>query len=804
MARNKDQFQTIRSQGVMLPPDVLQRVALLELDGLKPDDFHLPPSIRLNEAISQSWSRVLAFWKSFSEAKERISEADNTGSLITRERWLLPLFQELGYGRLTAKKAPEIDGNLYPIERFWQDVPIHLVGCKLSMDKRAKGVRGAATASPHSLVQEFLNRSDDHLWAFVSNGLQLRILRDNLTLSRQSFVEFNLEAMMDGEVYADFALLWVLCHQSRLEAEKPEDYWLEKWSKVAQEQGTRILSDLRDGVTRSIEALGTGFVSHRKNDHLRQKLENGDLSTQDYYRQLLRIIYRLLFLFVSEDRELLHTSESDEQACVLYDNNYSTRHLRDLAANFRGSKHADLWHVFSLISASLAHPKGCPELGLPGLGSFLWAYDSTPDLLGPAQSETDTPVLIRNKNLLDAIRSLAYVERDRSLRVVDYRSLGSEELGSVYESLLELVPDIDLQAKTFTLRTTAGNERKTTGSYYTPDSLVQCLLDSALDPVIENRLMKATTKAKSEGCSIQDAHEEALLNITVCDPAVGSGHFLIAAAHRLAARLAKIRSGEFESVPEEYQHALRDVIRRCLYGVDINPMAAELCKVSLWIESLDVGKPLSFLDHHIKVGNALLGTTPALMAEGIPTEAFKALEGDNKKVVSYYKKRNKEEHTALKKGQQQLLQSEYREKSTAHLEDFSEAIATINAEDPNSVSDVMEQANRYSVAVSSSNYTNARLLADAWCAAFVWRKHDTDKPGAIPDCPGRWDAITETIYREIESNPESVSPKIKDEIKRLAKEYQFFHWHLEFPEVFDWQESPPVNGHLSSRVGTNE
>src|SRR5690606_3627957 len=148
-----------------------------------------------------------------------------------------------------------------------------------------------------------------------------------------------------------------------------------------------------------------------------------------------------------------------------------------------------------------------------------------------------------------AIRELAYVEQDRVLRTVDYRSLGSEELGSVYESLLELHPVMNVAAKSIELVTAAGNERKRTGAYYTPDSLVQGLLDSALDPVVEDR-----RKGKKG-----EQAEQALLGITVCDPACGSGHFLIAAAHRLARHLARIRTGESEPSPEDYQHALRDV-----------------------------------------------------------------------------------------------------------------------------------------------------------------------------------------------------------------------------------------------------
>src|SRR5690606_8636692 len=126
---------------------------------------------------------------------------------------------------------------------------------------------------------------------------------------------------------------------------------------------------------------------------------------------------------------------------------------------------------------------------------------------------------ITNDDLLQAIRALAYVEQDRVLRTVDYRNLGSEELGSVYESLLELHPAMDVAGKSFSLQTAAGNERKTTGSYYTPDSLVQCLLDSALDPVVAERL---------KGKKGEEA-EKAILEIKVCDPASGSGHFLIAA-----------------------------------------------------------------------------------------------------------------------------------------------------------------------------------------------------------------------------------------------------------------------------------
>jgi len=814
MAKSNSAFQTIRTEGALFPPDILQRIASLKVNGTRVDDYHLPPGFKVKEAITASWTALRAHWTNFQEARANL-DGDDTGTAITNDRWLLPLFKELDYGRLTTDKAPVIDEKTYPIERFYNNTPIHLIGCNLQLDRRTKGARGAATASPHSMMQEFLNRSDDHLWAFVSNGTHLRILRDNISLSRQAFVEFDLEAMMEGEVYSDFALLWLLCHQSRVEADQPEQCWLEKWSQLAREQGTRILKDLRGGVEKSIEALGQGFISHPRNDQLREKLQSGELTKDDYYRQLLRIVYRLLFLFVAEDRELLHPSEVNSSTAELYDTYYSTRRLREMSQRIRGSKHADLWHSLSLVFDSLGKDGGCPQLGLIGLGSFLWRSESTVDLNGPSSTLAPLaplrregsgvrgsgvdPVYISNDDLLLSIRALAYVEQDRVLRSVDYRNLGSEELGSVYESLLELHPQMHVEAKTFSLNTAAGNERKTTGSYYTPDSLVQCLLDSALEPVVEQRLKEAKTISRrtlvpgsppddlpdwidrippdrrdviTSGNYTQIA-EQAILALTVCDPACGSGHFLIAAAHRLARHLARVRTGESEPSPEDHQHALRGIIGRCIYGVDINPMAVELCKVSLWMEAIEPGKPLSFLDHHIQCGNSLLGTTPKLLADGIPNDAFKPIEGDDPKVCRELKARNNKERSGAKQGASQ--QELWNRDDGIKLGNMAETFARLSAGDDDTVEAIRQKEREYAKAVRGDKYKYSCLLADLWCAAFLWKKDETDL-GRL--CP------TQYYLKEVEKNPHSIPKAMEVEVKRLAQCYTLVHWHLFFPEVF--------------------
>lgn len=755
----KNIFMTVKTEGGLLPADLLQKIAVSDksLDGLSLESYHLNPNERINEAASRSWNRLLNSWQSFRKAAEELPETER-GTTVTRERWLLILFQELGYGRLSPVKAMELNGRTYPISHFWKNSPIHLVGYRIDIDKRASGIAGAARTSPHSLVQEFLNASDKYLWGFVSNGLCLRILRDNRSLTRQAYVEFDLEAMLDGQVYSDFVMLWLLCHQSRVESEKPEDCWLERWVQIAKDQGTRALDTLRNGVENSIKILGGGFIAHSPNGNLRESLRTGALSVQDYYRQLLRLVYRLIFLFVAEDRDLLFSPEATSEKKEFYLNYYSVSRLRRMAENMRGTKHCDLYQGLRIVMQKFGENNGCEFLGLSVLGSFLWSKEAISELV---QCE------ISNDDLLSAVRSLSFIIEGRMLRAIDYRNLGSEELGSVYESLLELHPVLNIEAGSFNLQVVSGHERKTTGSYYTPSSLISCLLDSALEPIINEVLKK-------------EDPDKALLNLKVCDPACGSGHFLIAAAHRLAKRLAAIRTGDDEPSPEATRKAIRDVIGHCIYGVDINPMAVELCKVGLWMEALEPGKPLSFLEHRIKCGNSLLGTTPKLLKEGMPDAAFEPIEGDDKAFCTKLKRKNKEE----RQGQSSLFDQEM--KPWTHLGNLAEAMINLEGIDDGTIDGIRGKQKRYEEFVKSNGYLFGMLLADAWCAAFVWEKKDKEE---LPY------PITQDVLRKIESNPYSISKETRDEIIRIAKEYRFFHWHLAFPDIFRTpkQDEKPEN-----------
>jgi N-6 DNA Methylase len=530
---------------------------------------------------------------------------------------------------------------------------------------------------------------------------------------------------------------------------------MERWRAEAIEAGTRALDQLRDGVKDAIIALGTGFLKHPANAAFRD-----DFDKDQAKRALLRLVYRLLFWFVAEDRDALHAPRTDEKIRRRYAAYFSARRLRDTSMRGVGTAHGDLWQAVRLVLSGLGAEGGLPHLGLPGLGGI---YDDTP------ADEVLADLELSNEQLLTAVKSLSRV-RDKSTnrwRRIDYRNLGAEELGAIYESLLELVPDRD-GPYTFVLRDAAGNERKSTGSYYTPTSLIDCLLDSTLDPVLDDATKQAEIAATAAGTDVSVAIAGALLSVTVCDPACGSGHFLVAAARRIAKRVAAVREHNPEPTFESLRAALRDVIARCVYGVDVNEMAVELAKVSLWLEALDPGKPLSFLDARIKHGNALIGATPKVIERGIPGSVFKAVEaddpvwGDDKGFAASLSRAN----GVVNPGQFELFSDEIIfSQSNAEL---AASLAQITHAPGRSLRDVHRQAAAYREWAESDHRQRKLDIADAWCAAFVWRKH----PAAPP-------AIVNRVFRALsERGRIAIPPGTAMEMDRLRDEYAFFHWHL--------------------------
>lgn len=751
--------------------------------------YGLPRRAETEQAARASWTLLTAAWDDFASAHEEQVAAAGTEAYgsddFTWSRWTRHLLAQLGYrpeqtapgGIVVGEEDEQVEA--FPITHLHEgQVVVHVLPAGTPLDVRTAGVHGAARRSPHSMVQEYLNRTDDRLWAVVTNGLRLRVLRDNVALTRQAFLEFDVAAMLREGAYADFSLMWHAVHATRFThaADTPAaDCIAEVWQQHAVQAGVAALDDLRDGVERAIEALGTGLLAHPANQALRDALADPDhpLDGDALYRELLFVAYRHVFWFAIDDRGLLHPEGADPDRVRAYRDHYSSQHLRNRARRHLGGRHPDGWAQFLATTAWFGDPEGCPSLAIPPLLGALWDAGSTPHLSG---------TVLTNRDYFEAVRRLSHLTRDGVLQRVNYETMGSEELGSIYESLLEVTPRVDVTERSFVLSSGAGNARRTTGSYYTPSSLIARTLDDALDPVVEGRLAAAVEGLRGAE-ERRRAQEAALLDLTVCDPAMGSAHFLVAAGMRLARHLATVRTGEPEPSPAAVQHAFRDVASRCLYGVDVNPMAVELAKVAIWLEAHVPGQPLTFLDHHLRCGNAVVGigfdatlvewAAPRLGESeprgGVPDAAFEAHEGDDKPAAKRLRTANRRRRNGIQRLQDGLFREEYAAEEISRT-----AVALRQMEDGDAAALAAKRA-AYADLEADVRLLRERLKADAWTACWMMRK---DAASAEAD-----DQPHDVFYDCFDPDlPGDARPAVA-RIRSLARRWRFFHWYLEFPEV---------------------
>jgi len=620
------------------------------------------------------------------------------------------------------------------------------------LDRKSITLSTDRSRSAAFALQDYLNDRDDALWGIATNGNVLRLLRDNASLTRPAYIEADLAQIFINEDAASFAVLWLLCHRSRfgLVGSPATDCALERWRDTGSKEGEAARDRLAGQVQVALKVLGSGFLE--ANPELARRLQSGDIPLTGWFNELLRLVYRLIFLMVAEDRNLLHPPKSPAAARKLYAEGYSLSALR--AACTRSAtwdRHHDRFEGVKIIFRALA--AGESALALPALGG-LFADDQLPHL---------EIARLRNSAFMEAIYRLSWLSEKSSMVPVNWRSMETEELGSVYEALLELQPQLGPDGISLLFASDAGeqkgNQRKTTGSYYTPDSLVQALLDSALDPVLDQ------TETTS------DDPAEALLHLAVIDPACGSGHFLLGAARRIATRLARLRT---EGMPsdEDFRHALRDVARCCIHGVDRNPMAVELTKVALWIETVDPGLPLGFFDAQVRCGDALIGIFDLkVLADGIPDSAYNALSGDDKDTAKYYAQANK----GAKGGQGELNLggSGWQMPDTKPLAvDFS-GFRDLPEE---TVTQIGAKAKRFEELRQKAEFTRVRSAADLYVAAFL-----LPKTGGAPTNPAqRVIPTTEELWQVL--NQEELRESMV-EATQAARRARAFHWPLEFPNV---------------------
>jgi N-6 DNA Methylase len=749
-------------QGNLIAADLTLDLLTDVIKGQSPEDFGLAKSDKLADEIATAWGIAKAHWIAFQRSLSKLSE-DDPATSITREQWVAPLLRTLGYDPVYVAKAEVVDGQTYAISHRTEPgenkPPIHIIGAGIKLEQRPPS--GTPRLSAHALVQEYLNRTE-HLWAIVTNGLRWRLLRDSSLMTRLAYVEFDLEQILEGENFAEFGLFYRLFHRSRLPEgmEDVDECLLEFYHQESLQQGGRVRDRLRDGVEEALKILGTGFLQHPDNEVLRQKLrlsagDSEGLTDTDYYRQLLRLIYRLLFLMVAESRNLLQQTDDPDKVRI-YREYYSIERLRALAErlSWRREGFQDLWQGLRVTFRLFDENWRGELLGLSPLNGVLFGSHSLLDI---------DECAIDNHDLVRALQHLSLYEQKGQKRRVNYGALDTEELGSIYESLLDFHPQVVKREATpsWEFQLVVGSERKTTGSYYTPPELVGQLIKSALEPVIEAKLQSVATVDQ----------KQALLSLKICDPACGSGHFLLAAARRMGKELARIRTGEDQPGPESLRQAIRDVIQRCIYGVDLNPLAVDLCKVALWLEGLCHGVSLNFLDHRIKCGNSLVGVLDLeCLKTGIPDEAYKAVMGDNTELSSRFKKRNKQEKQDLDQGQLSIV-FEAHEQDRQKYAESSRQIGDMRDNDPPTVRAKEERYKRSRHLVSWLRDSSACNL---WTAAFF-----------MPLTEENLELLPTSAALENLLKGNWTTQKIVDAANQLAKKKRFFHWALEFPDVFE-------------------
>ncbi len=732
-------WPSLTLEGNLIAPAMVASIDRRQASDQAEEDYRIRKGLTIREEISTSFRVGQSHFDAFAKLQNPSLES-------TRRYVRAFLAETFGFDDLVPT-----DGTISFLAGG--RVPVAVVPpSEEKLDRRSPTLSTDRSRSPAFALQDYLNDNDDALWGLVTNGTVLRLMRDNASLTRPAYIEADLAQIFTNEDVASFAVLWSLIHRTRFGATgaPATDCALERWREAGSREGEAARDRLAAQVEIALRVLGSGFLE--ANPDLATRLKSGEIDLTEWFNELLRLVYRLIFLMVAEDRTLLHPETATQDARKLYREGYSLAALR--ASCVRAAtwdKHHDRYEGVKIVFRALAH--GQDALGLPALGG-LFADDKLPHL------ET---ARLRNRAFMEALYRLSWLSDKTGMTPVNWRVMETEELGSVYESLLELQPQLGEDGKTLLFASETaeqkGNQRKTTGSYYTPDSLVQALLDTALDPVLD--------KTEAEA----DDPAAALLNLSVIDPACGSGHFLLAAARRIATRVARIRADGTPSL-SDFRHALRDVARSCLHGVDRNPMAVELTKVALWIETVDPGLPLGFFDAQIRCGDALLGVLDLkVLEDGIPDAAYKPLTGDDKDTAKFYARVNLDE----KAGQGSLDFTGGRSRLPA-IRPIATEYTGFRALSEDTLDDIITKDRSFRSIRESEAFHKAETACDLYIAAFL-----LPKTGGVPTSRGtRLVPTTSDVWQALDDG-QVWGPIIGQ--AGVTRRVRAFHWGLEFPDI---------------------
>ncbi len=801
-------YISIHVYGHMLSDDILRNIEQdTTMQGNREIDFGI--DISTSAAIDYVWSSLRNDWRYY---QERSIVKDPYGTRRSRDL-MERMLQSLGYVFVRQTSNIEVSGKAFEIQYLCPELgnlPIIVIGDRIgkdnvietmdkcSLDYRAKGQQRKRSA--HATMLEYLN-STENVYGIISNGQTLRLIRNSGQLVKVTYIEFDLYRMLEEDKYTEFCLMFRLLHASRFRISGDEPCVLERWFNMSIESGNRIREGLSRAAQTAMETIGQAVLSGRGdgNNRLRQAIANGETDASKLNKELIRLIYRLLFLFIIEDRGLVYLVPDDskgpdyKQICKwqeIYNKYYSASRLRGLSElpYLRQRQYFDLWR--SLMDTFRLFENGDfgEPLGIHPLGGLLFDQDTLHYI---------KDCKVSNEDVLKAFAALNEFSDERGQRVkINYSSLDVEEFGSVYEGILEMQPNVQ-QAPAdadWTFSYVGGLDRKTTSSYYTRPDLVQNLIRTTLEPVI---------KEKIEAAATTEEKVRSLLSMKVCDAASGSGHIVLAMARTIAWYVCTIRTGEDNPASLDYREALREVIQKCVYAVDINPDAVELCKVVLWIEGYCAGKPLSFLDSHIRCGNSVVGVSDLQqLIDGVPQEAFN--ESDvKKKLLDLNKEALKEVEFVKNEGKDGLIISLFTHDASIQNIDseqisLARQVSIISAMPEETLEQEIHKKTRWEELMASPRVDYLRLACNIFTYSFYKQFSEEDlisvvdesgsfTPFNIPYTRTVYQALQEIKYLDTDNDTSStqhLSDAFCQEVNTAAFEHRFFHWCIEFPEVF--------------------
>jgi biotin operon repressor len=704
------------------------------------------------------------------------------------------------------------DGAQLPLMVWRQDGRDALVVADLpgapDPDRRPPDAADPLSTQFELAVESYEGEAD---WGMLLAGTNVRIYRRSSGISRQ-YLELSLEELVELDDEYTWRAFAAIFRAPAFAAGPDEIPLIVRVVDESRLHATALAKDMRADVTYAAETVLQAALAHPANKAVIGEPTRARL--QGLFEEALYYLYRLLFVFYAESRAVLPVRGGGPYATT-----YSLQHMVELARTGKAKAGgmyymAALRRLFSLLWAGPAEL--ARALGVQPVGG---------DLFDPANTPLLDACAIDDAAWARALTSLAVgspgSKRHAQGQHANFAELGVDQLGSIYEGLLVLEPFLapgprvvvlidgerrvleeevasgyqvarQLEAGDFVLESASGR-RKGSGSFYTPQEITEFLVHAVLDPLTDPLLELAASEPEEAA--------RRLLALRVCDPAMGSGAFLVQAARVLGLALARVRAASRDGrvTPEAVHHAEREVVRHCLYGVDLNPLAVVLAKVSLWLETLEPGRPLSFLDAHLRCGDSLVGvnftvnggtlsakelsTWPALAHQGLDKYLKQEAGVEGEAVAERLKARKAPK--APMQAQLPGIDSGAIEQALARLAEERAGLVAFEGE-----AETLEDAAAARLGfqriegAEESLRNRLREAADFWCAQWFSDGEDALPDNHGPVTPATIDDFQTVMACLVEGTPVPERLRLQVKTAEIIKEKRrFFHWALEFPEV---------------------